>query len=243
MGRTASITVLLSSLELQLLTEAAARSRVSLPVYLRTAALRAARTALPDHRPTYTREQLMSIHRKAWNHGHVWTEEELREQGLPLFWNEAWVRRRLGEGATRAELAIESGFPERTVVSYLQKVWGIRAFYRCDQSVKEQVRERVAAGVPRSVIARELGLSEPTVGTYARSLPGEEQRKFKQVVEQVSSWPATRMQIAQAAFGGDGPAASAWLRYKVRRGWLVRQQRGLYALPGPGGGTQPATPS
>lgn len=185
----------------------------------------------------------MSIHRKAWKHGHVWTDDELRQQGLPLFWNETWVRRRLDEGATRAELAIESGFPERTVVSYLQKIWGIRAFYRSDQSVKELMRARVAAGLPRSVIAQELGLSEPTVGKYARSLPGEEQRKFNQVVKQVPSWPATRMQIAQAAFGGDGSATSAWLRYKVRRGWLVRQQRGLYALPEENGSPPPASPS
>ncbi|PJI54402.1 hypothetical protein CTI14_15940 [Methylobacterium radiotolerans] len=92
------------------------------------------------------------------------------------------------------------------------------------------MRKRVAAGVPSSVIARELGCSEPTVATYARALPGEEQRKFNWVVEQVSALPATRTQIAQAAFGVDGPAASAWLRYKVRRGSLVRQQRGLYAL-------------
>lgn len=217
-------------MELQLLTEAAKRSRVSLPVYLRTAALQAARTTVNDLRPTYTREQLMSIHRKARNKGHVWTEEELREQGLPLFWNEDWVRRRLSEGATRAELAVESGYQERTVVSYLQKVWGIRAFSKNAKSLKEHVRELVEAGMPRRVIARELKLSESTIGSYARSLPGEEERKFQRIIAQVPSWPATRTEIAQAAFKGDGPATSAWLRYKVRRGWLVRTGRGVYEI-------------
>lgn len=230
MGRTASVDVLLSSMELQLLTEAAKRSRVSLPVYLRTAALQAARTTVNDLRPTYTREQLMSIHRKARNKGHVWTEEELREQGLPLFWNEDWVRRRLSEGATRAELAVESGFQERTVTSYLQKVWGIRTRQIVTRPVKEHVRELVEAGMPRKVVARELGLSEHTVGTYARSVPGAEERKFQRTVALIPAWPATRTEIAHAAFSGDGPAASAWLRSKVRRGWLARVGRGVYDL-------------
>lgn len=244
-GRTASVPVLLSALELQLLTEAAEQAGVSVGVYLRTAAMKAARETTDAHRPKYTREQLMSIHRKARNKGHVWSEEELRQKGLPLFWNEAWVRRRLAEGATRAELAVESGYRERTVVSYLQKVWGIRVFSKNAGTMKERVRELVDAGKPRRDIARDLGLSESTVASYGRSLPGEEERKFHRIVAQVPSWPATRTEIAQAAFKGDGPATSAWLRYKVRRGWLVRTGRGVYEITGsaPTPGTSSATPA
>lgn len=230
MGRKTTLPVLLSSLELEQLTAAAARVGVDPAVFLRSAGLKAARDVTGAHRPTYTREQLMSIHRKAQNKGHVWTEEELRERGLPLYWSETWVRRRVAEGATRAELAMESGSQERTVTSYLRKVWGIRSHQVVSKPVKEHVRELVAAGMSRRVIAQELGLSESTVGTYARSLPGEEERKFQRIATQVGTWPASRMHIAQTAFDGDGPATSAWLRYKVRRGWLVRTAPGVYAL-------------
>ena len=230
MGRKISVPVLLSSLEFQQLEAAANRVGIDLSVYLRSAALHAARGVGNEARFTYTREQLMGIHRKARNRGHIWTETELRERNLPLYWCEEWVRRRLAEGATRTELAVESGYPERTLTAYVRNVWGIAAFTKLSSSKKVHVRDLVQSGMPRGIVARELGLSETTVGAYARSLPGSEERKFRMIAAQVGAWPATRTQIAQAAFDGDGPATSSWLMKKVRRGWLTRVSRGVYDL-------------
>lgn len=236
MGRKISVPVLLTSLEYQQVKAAADRVGIELGVYLRSAGLHAARGAANGARFSYTREQLMGIHRKARNRGHRWTEEELREKNLPLYWCEEWVRRRLAEGATRAELAVESGYPERSLTAYVRNVWGIAAFTKLSNSKKLHVRDLVQSGMPRGIVARELGLSETTVAAYARSLPGLEERKFKTIAALVGSWPATRMHIAQAAFAGDGPAASSWLMKKVRRGWLARVSRGVYTLTPTGRG-------
>lgn len=74
---------------MQQLTAAAQRVGVDLALSLRAAALNAAAETVSDHRPIYTREQLMGIHRVAQTKGHVWTEAELRDRGLPLYWCEA----------------------------------------------------------------------------------------------------------------------------------------------------------
>jgi len=66
-GRKQTIPVLLSDLEVQRLTASAERVGVNLALYLRAAALNAAAETVSDHRPTYSREQLMSIHRQAQN--------------------------------------------------------------------------------------------------------------------------------------------------------------------------------
>ncbi|MFC5849561.1 hypothetical protein [Deinococcus petrolearius] len=230
MGRTQQVAVLLTDLEVQQLTAAAGRVGVDVALYLRAAALNAARATVDEHRPTYSREQLMSIHRRAQNKGHVWTEDELRRRGLPLYWCRAWVDARLAEGATRVQLAVESGHPERAVTGYLRTVYGLGKFHRLTESTQQQVRAQVAAGKSREAVAADLGLSSHTVGTYARGLATVRERQYQDVVEQVGAWPAPLSRIAERAFGGDAPAASAWLRKKIKRGWIKRVRKGWYDL-------------
>ncbi|MBB5234256.1 hypothetical protein HNQ09_001694 [Deinococcus budaensis] len=82
LGRKQSVSVLLSDLEMQRLTAAVQRVGVDLALYLR-ATLNVAAETVNDHRATYTHDQLMSIHRREQNQGHVWTEAEFRERDLP----------------------------------------------------------------------------------------------------------------------------------------------------------------
>lgn len=230
MGRKLTVTVRLTEAEQRKLTLAAEQVGVDLALYLRATALNAAREVTDPRRPTYTREQLMSIYRRASLKGHVWTEEELRARALPLYWCEAWVRERLALGYTRVQIAAEAGFPERSATAFLRRVYGLREFRKVGPERGNEIRAAVAAGQSRDEVARAFGVSVNAVAGYARHLPGEVERQFLRVVEAVGEWPASRARIAEASFEGDGPAAAAWLAKKMKRGWIIKERRGVYGL-------------
>lgn len=230
MSRSHKVTVLLNDEELAKLQAAANQVRVDVSLYLRSSALNAARDVTSTERPTYSREQLMSIQRRAALKGHKWIEEELRQRGLPLYWCEEWVRARLAQGYTRAQLAVESGHPERSVTNYLRRVYGMQEFRTLTQRSHEYVREQVAAGRSRDELAAELGISIHTVATYARAELSIQERQFLDITRPITEWPVSIDAIAAASFDGDLRRASAWCRLKVNRGWLRRVKKGWYEL-------------
>lgn len=245
MGRRTTLPVLFSDLEQQAIQAAAARVGLTPAEYVRSAALLSARAAIAGHRPTYSREQLNSIYKREQRKGTVWTEAELRQHGLPLYWSEEWVRSRLGTGWSRVDMAVEAGVQEQTLTGFLRRVYGLRAFEvpTAPVSRRDQVRALYQKGQTYADIARALDLSEGTVRRYAVGLGREfeqrSERAFREVLGKVPDWNGTRAQIAAKAFGGNEQAATYWLRHQVREGRLERVTRGRYAVKEPAPGETP----
>lgn len=228
--------MLFTDLEQQTIQAAAARVGLTSAEYVRSAALRSARAAVAGHRPTYSREQLNSIYKREQRKGTVWTEAELRQRGLPLYWSEEWVRSRLVAGWSRVEMAVEAGVQEQTLTGFLRRVYGLRAFEvpAAPVSRRDQVRALYQEGRSYAEIARTLDLAEGTVRRYAVGLGREfeqrSERAFQDVLGKIPDWNGTRAQIAAKAFGGNEQAATYWLRHQVREGRLERVTRGRYTI-------------
>lgn len=236
MGRRTTLPVLFSDLEQQAIQAAAQRVGLTPAEYVRFAALLSARAAVAEHRPKYSREQLSSIYKREQRKGTVWTETELRQRGLPLYWSEEWVRSRLAAGSSRVEMAVEAGVQEQTLTGFLRRVYGLRVFEvpTVPVSRQEQVRALYQEGQSYAEIARRLDLSEGTVRRYAVGLGREfeqrSERAFREVLGKVPDWNGTRAQIAAVAFDGNEQAATYWLRHQVREGRLERVTRGRYVI-------------
>lgn len=245
MGRRTTLPVLLSDLEQQTIQIAAERIGLTPAEYVRAAALQVARETSADLRPRYSREQLSSIYKREQRKGTVWTETQLRQRGLPLYWCEAWVRSRLAAGRSRVELAVEAGVQEQTLNGFLRRVYDLRAFEVPNQPVtrREQVRVLYQEGQSYAEIARTLNLAEGTVRRYAvglsRAFEQRSEQAFQDVLGKVPDWNGTRAQITARAFGGNEQAATYWLRHQVREGRLERVTRGRYTVKEAGPGEVP----
>jgi len=97
-----------------------------------------------------------------------WTEDELRREGLPLYFSEEWLR------ATHARLgsatAIEKmyGYSNQAISRHLIAL-GIETRPRNTKAQKEKVRELLSAGqLSYTAIAREVGVSKATVTRIAK---------------------------------------------------------------------------
>ena len=178
MGREQSVEVRFSQAELEQLKRAASVVSLDLTAFLRHAVLAVA-SEIRDQ--PYTNQELGSIHREASSRGHIWELSELQERGLPLYWNEGWVRARLAEGKSIKQLAILCGAPVTTVGNHLQNVYGLRTFRTLTEKDIITIRERYAAGDSRRQIARDLGVSSVTVGKYLKGLPTEFERVLPQL--------------------------------------------------------------
>ncbi|WP_075834722.1 hypothetical protein [Deinococcus marmoris] len=178
MGREQELMVRLSKSELKLISAAAQQIGMEEVTFLRHAALALAGNIKPRQ---YGKYELNSIYREAASRGHVWTEAELLERGLPLYWNEAWVRARLAEGKSIRQLAILSGSFVTSVQNHLQAAFGIRAYRKLTESQITSIRERYAAGETRQEIAADLDVSNVTVGKYLTGTPTERERQAREV--------------------------------------------------------------
>lgn len=256
MGREQSVEVRFSQAELEQLKRAASAVSLDLTAFLRHAVLAVA-SEIRDQ--PYTNQELGSIHREASSRGHIWELSELQERGLPLYWNEGWVRARLAEGKSIKQLAILCGAPVTTVGNHLQNVYGLRTFRTLTEKDIITIRERYAAGDSRRQIARDLGVSSVTVGKYLKGLPTEFERKevrtvqeheidqallppnvqglmkwsdrlFNERVQQVGTWPTSTAVIAEKAFGGDRDTTKDWTGRMVKKGRLVRLSAGWFDL-------------
>lgn len=179
MGREQEVQVRFSKSELELLAAAAQQTSLDLPSFLRHAALALAGDMKPQQ---YGQYELNTIYREADSRGHVWSEEELRERHLPLYWSEAWVRARLGEGKSVKQLAILTGSPQTTVQNHLRMHFDIRAYQQLTEERIELIRTRYLAGESRRTIATDMGISNVTVGKYLRDLPTDLERVAQEML-------------------------------------------------------------
>lgn len=159
--------------ELEVIQEAAKRAGMDVEVYIKNAALINGREA-PSKR---TGHELVWIYREAASRGHVWTEKELREKQLPLYWSEAWVRQRLAEGCTVSQIAVLSHSPKTTVTNHLSTHFNIDSGKRhLSETDIQTIRERFQSGESRRKIAEDLGVSNATIGKHLKGLPTEYER-------------------------------------------------------------------
>lgn len=168
-----AIELMLTSEDCSTLEAAAKRAGQSLPVYIKNAALAMAHNAVKRR----TGHELVWIYREAASRGHVWTEEELREKELPLYWSEAWVRQRLAEGCTVSQIAVLSHSPKTTVTNHLSTHFNIDSGQRhLSETDIQTIRERFQSGESRRKIAEDLGVSNATIGKHLKGLPTEYER-------------------------------------------------------------------
>ncbi|QLG13563.1 Hin recombinase (plasmid) [Deinococcus sp. D7000] len=184
MGREREVTIRLSQSELARISAAAQQIGLEETTFLRHAALALAGNIKPRQ---YGKYELNSIYREAASRGHVWTEAELLERGLPLYWNEAWVRARLAEGKSVKQLAILCGSYVTSVQNHLQAAYNIRAFRTLTESQITSIRERYAAGDTRQEIAADLGVSNTTIGKHLTGLPTRREREAREMRERLQS--------------------------------------------------------
>ncbi|GGK91283.1 hypothetical protein [Deinococcus radiotolerans] len=225
-----TITITLTREDHRRAEKAAKRLAIPLEVLARNAVITAIEGV--KLKPEYTPQQLTWIHRKGRAEGKVWTEEELRERNLPLFWSKAWVEDQLAQGNSYAQIALNAGGWQVVAVStHLRRVHGIQKVHRKTEAQKEAIRARIQQGATREEIMREFELSDFGAGQYFK-LEGartELQLRFLQEAEKVP-WPATREQIADILFGGVKHKANNWVSVRLERGWLVKVAYGQYEL-------------
>lgn len=184
MGRERELTIRLSQSELERISAAAQQIGLDETTFLRHAALALAGNIKPRQ---YGKYELNSIYREAASRGHVWTEAELLERGLPLYWNEAWVRARLAEGKSTKQLAILSGSPVTSIQNYLRTAYGIRAFRTLTESQVTSIRERYAAGDTRQKLAADFGVSNTTIGEHLKGMPTRREREAREMRERLQT--------------------------------------------------------
>lgn len=135
--------------ERRALEAAAARAGLPVEVYVLNAALSVARSSVPQ---TYTPHQLAHLQRAREAEGGLWRLEELRERGLPLYWDEAWLRAQLNAGATYSSLAARYGYNVRTLSNHGKRLGiALKRVVRLDEAGPwpaevAQVAERVFGG-------------------------------------------------------------------------------------------------
>ena len=158
--------------------------------------------------------------------------EELKEQGLPLYWNREWVEDQLERGHSYAEIALNAGgYQVMAVSKYLRLEHGISKFVKRTPEEVEAIQRRIQEGATRADVMKKFGLSEFGAGRYFKMGEAAKELELEFIRDaQRVSWPATRQQVVEALFEGDPSRATHWLDVRMARGWLIRVKHGLYAL-------------
>ena len=225
------LAVTLTTHELRRLERAARTTAMTPEIFARNAILNAIHhvTVTPKR---YKPHELTQIYRRAEAKNHTWTEEELRQRNLPLYWSKAWVQAQLDQGYTAAQIALNAGGYQKMAVSRhisLKHGLGTRAMLTPEQ--QDQIRTRAEQGATRLQLMQEFNISEFTASKYAQLVNADEELllRFRQEAQRVT-WPATRPMIAEALFGGSKTRADNWVAERHKRGWLTRVKTGLYDL-------------
>ncbi|MFK7601910.1 hypothetical protein ACI3L1_06825 [Deinococcus sp. SM5_A1] len=180
----------------------------------------------------YKPHELTWIHRRAAAQGHVWTEEELRERGLPLYWSKAWVAEQLAQGHSHAEIAINAGGYQVMAVSrHVRHVHGFEFVQQLSPQEQQAIRQRIAEGATRTQVMQEFKLSEFGAGRYFQ-IEGalkELELRFIQEADRLR-WPASREDVSRILFEGVKHRADNWATERIKRGWLLRVKPGVYDL-------------
>ena len=197
---------------------------------------KAAESVLRSHfdardRALLTPHQLMGIQAEARSRGHQWTEQELAERGLPLYWSEDWLKGQLIRGFTCRNLAALYQYNARTLAQYAQK-YGIRLHEYAGPRTYQKARELLDGGHSRGQIAAHLGFSEVTIAKATRGKITEKQRYTDAKLRQAGPYPATVTDVAKRVFEGHTDLARPWLYRMVKSGRLIRMARNQY-MPAP----------
>jgi hypothetical protein len=225
------ITITLTADELRHVQAAAKSTALSVEVFIRNTALNASRDvhlAPKQYKP----HELTWIHRRAAGQQHTWTEAELRERNLPLYWSRAWVQDQLDQGHSHAEIAINAGGYQVMAVSrHLRHIHGFHFVQQMAESDQEAIRTRVTEGATRAEVMKEFKLSDFGAARYFQMQDAlkELELRFLDEVQRVT-WPATREDIAQVLFQGVKYRANNWVSERTKRGWLTRFKHGVYIL-------------
>lgn len=131
-------------------------------------------TRLPPHPRRVERRRLVRSEGRggfvsAFHDRPHWPEELLRREGLPLYWNEAWLRAELERLGSYVEIERAWGYPNSTVAAFAKREFGIEVKPR-KGSVKALVRRvwRENPGITLAELARRTGVSKATAYRYVR---------------------------------------------------------------------------
>lgn len=218
-------TVRFAADELELLDRAAKQCRMRTADYIRNVAVGAAKTLKPA---AYTSAQLPRIHRQGPMSGGEWTEAELRERGLPLYWSRAWLEAQLASGETYTSLAVQHGWNRGSISDHALRTHGIR-HHRTLTADDDQIAEAILdAGGTLVDAARAIDVAPSTVSLRHpdKGRPGRVSRERLAAI----TWPATVNDVT-ALLGGEAWQARSWLQNMIRDGKLVRLARGVYTTP------------
>lgn len=224
-GPYAPVTIQLHKAELAALQDLATRSRLSPGEYARQVILVAISNA---PRRSYSANELRSIHAEARSRNHVWTEAELRERNLPLYWCDDWLRAEFAAGKTARQISVEIAAPHRTI-SHAARQLGIapKPLQR-EPSLGPRIRKLVKSGLSRAEAAAEVGVSAATAAGYTRDLPSEQELKLQARLDAAGPWPATIVEIGERVFDGSRDRASKWGHEMINAGRLQRVAQGVY---------------
>ncbi|UQN06745.1 hypothetical protein [Deinococcus sp. QL22] len=223
------ITITLTAEELRHAEAAAKRTALSVEVFGRNAILNASR-GIQLAPPQYKPHQLSHIHKKAASEDKVWTEAELRERGLPLYWSRAWVDEQQAQGHSHAEIAINAGGYQVMAVSrHLRLIHGIVQVKQQTPGQQQDIYARIQQGATREQVMREFRLSEFGAARYFQLVEAERELnlRFRQEIARLE-WPATKPEVAQTLFPEEPQRTTNWLAVRVKKGWLVRVKPGVY---------------
>ena len=84
---------------------------------------------------THTPYQLARILRVRDASGEPWTQQEVEERGLPLYWIPGWLQSRLDAGETLSSIAAQYGYNRRTLSTHSKRTGrSLRRLVRFDQA-------------------------------------------------------------------------------------------------------------
>ncbi|UQN04883.1 hypothetical protein [Deinococcus sp. QL22] len=115
------------------------------------------------------------------------------------------------------------------VSKHLRRIHGIVQIEQKTLGQQQDIYARIAQGATREQIMQEFRLSEFGAAKYFQLAEAEQELKlrFRQEIERVT-WPATRPEIVQALFVEAAHRTTNWLSVRMKKGWLVRLQQGVY---------------
>ncbi len=181
-------------------------------------------------RVTQTPRQLMAIQAEARARNHIWTEAELTERGLPLYWSEDWLQGQLARGLTFPQLSAIFGYKARTLSQYAHH-YGIVQRVNAEKTIYSRARARFENGESRAEIGAALGYSEVTIAKLLKGSQTEKQRYLDQKLTAAGPFPASTSEIASRIFEGNSDLARPWLYRMVKAGRLSRTARDTYTTP------------
>jgi hypothetical protein len=114
-------------------------------------------------RKRLSRGQARSRIHTAMQDAKSWTEEELRREGLPLYWSEAWLKRMFEQYGSFVAAAEASGYGAQTLNNYAVKRFGWSQKPRKAQLKARVIEDWRTSGDSLEKVAARHGVNKATV--------------------------------------------------------------------------------